>query len=60
MAEETKAIMLQLRPKFEELRGERSYKEHQVKNILFAFARDLGCTWRADRLRKFIDTAFDF
>ena len=60
MAEETKCIIMQLRPKFEELREERTYKEHQVKDILYAFARDLGCTWRSDRLRRFIDTAFDF
>lgn len=57
---ETKAMILQLRPKVQELRDKRTYTEAQVKRILFAFARDLGCKWRKDRLEKFIDTAFDF
>ena len=60
MAEETKAIILQMRPKYQELRDARTYTEVQVKRILFGFARDLGCKWRADKLRKFIETAFDF
>lgn len=55
-----KAIMLQLRPKFQQLRDERTYTERDVKNILYAFARDLGCKWRADKLRRFIETAFNF
>lgn len=54
------AIKLQLRPKFQELRDARTYTEVQVKKILFNFARDIGCQWRADKLRQFIDTAFDF
>ena len=57
---ETKAMILQLRPKVQELRDARTYTEPQVKRILFAFARDLGCKWRKDRLEKFIETAFDF
>lgn len=57
---ETKAMILQMRPKVEELRDARTYTEAQVKRILFAFARDLGCKWRKDRLEKFIETAFDF
>lgn len=57
---ETKAIIMQLRPKFQELRDARTYTEAQVKRIMYAFARDLGCKWRKDRLEKFIDTAFDF
>lgn len=52
--------MLQLRPKFQQLRDERTYTERDVKNILYAFARDLGCKWRADKLRRFIETAFNF
>lgn len=57
---ETKAMILQMRPKVQELRDARTYTEAQVKRILFAFARDLGCKWRKERLEKFIDTAFDF
>lgn len=53
-------IKLQLRPKFQELRDARTYTEVQVKTILYAFARDLGCRWRAGKLRQFIDTAFNF
>ncbi|MBQ8713121.1 MAG: hypothetical protein IJ551_09940 [Prevotella sp.] len=43
-----------------ELRDMRTYTEPQVKTIMYHFARDLGCKWRADKLRRFIDTAFDF
>ncbi len=53
-------MILQLRPKVQELRDARTYTEPQVKRILFAFARDLGCKWRKDRLEKFIETAFNF
>lgn len=53
-------IVMKLRPKFKELRDERTYTELQVKDILYHFARDLGCKWEKDRLKKFIDTAFDF
>lgn len=57
---ETKCIVLQLRPKFQELRDARTYTEPQVKNILFNFARDLGCNWSKPKLEAFIETAFDF
>lgn len=60
MAEESKALILTMRPKFQELRDERTYSEVQVKRILFAFARDLGCKWTDKRLNEFIETAFDF
>ena len=60
MAEETKALILQLRPKFQELRDKRTYPEPAVKRILFGFARDLGCDWSDKRLRSFIDKCFDF
>ena len=60
MAEKLKAMILELRPPKVAERDERIYKERNVKKILFSFARDLGCQWRADRLRRFIDTAFDF
>lgn len=57
---ETKALILELRPKLQELRDARSYSEPQVKQILFAFARDLGCKWRKKRLNAFIETVFNF
>lgn len=60
MAEETKCIIMQMRPKFQELRDARTYTEVQVKEILFGFARDLGCEWKDEDLRAFIETAFDF
>lgn len=57
---ETKALMIKMRPKFQELRDARTYTEPQVKDILFGFAHDLGCTMPDDELRAFIETAFDF
>lgn len=60
MAEETRAIILQLRPKLIELRDARIYEEREVKEILFGFARDLGCKWDEQQLREFIETVFDF
>ena len=57
---ETKATILDLYPDKQKLRDTRTYTEPQVKKILFSFARDLDCKWRADKLRRFIDTAFDF
>lgn len=60
MAEKLKALILELRPAKVSERDKRVYREPQVKQIMYAFARDLGCKWRADKLRKFIETAFDF
>lgn len=60
MAEETKALILQMRPKFQELRDARTYTEVQVKDILFGFAHDLGVKWSDEDLRRLIDTVFDF
>lgn len=60
MADETKCLIKQLRPKFQELRDKRTYTEVQVKQILYAFARDLGCKWRKKRLDAFVETVFDF
>ena len=51
---------MELRPSQQSERDKRVYQEASVKRILFSFARDLGCKWRADKLRKFIETAFDF
>lgn len=60
MAEKLKALILELRPPQVSERDKRLYREPQVKQIMYAFARDLGCKWRAEKLRKFIETAFDF
>ena len=60
MANEAKCIILQLRPKFNELRDSRTYEECEVKEILFGFARDLGCKWGDEQLREFIETVFYF
>lgn len=54
------ALLIEMRPRFQELRDGRTYGEREVKNILYAFARDLGCKWDEKRLRRFIETAFDF
>lgn len=60
MAEKLKALILELRPAKVSERDKRVYREPQVKQIMYAFARDLGIKWRADKLRKFIETTFDF
>lgn len=61
----TKTLILQLRPKYEELTAakegdEHTYTEECVKEILFAFARDLGCDWSDKELKRFINKAFDY
>lgn len=56
---ETKALILELRPKLHELQDEQAYSEEQVKRILFGFARDLGCKWSDEELREFIETVFE-
>lgn len=56
----TRTLIVKLRPRFQELRDDRVYKERDVKKILFNFARDLGCEWSDKDLRQFIETAFDF
>ena len=59
-------IVMKLRPKFKELRDDRTYTESDVKTILYAFARDyehrrsVKPPMRADALKKFIASAFDF
>lgn len=60
MAEESKCLIMQLRPKWQQLRDERTYPEAQVKDILFGFAKDLGCKWPEGELREFIETVFDY
>ena len=60
MAEKLKALILELRPAKVSERDKRLYREPDVKQIMYKFARDLGCKWRAEKLRKFIETAFDF
>ena len=54
------ALLVELRPRFQELRDKRTYSEVQVKQILYAFARDLGCKWRKKRLDEFIGSVFNF
>jgi len=56
---ETKALILELRPKLDELRDEQAYTEEEVKRILFGFARDLGCKWSDEELHEFIETVFE-
>lgn len=57
---ETKATIVKMIPEFRKLRDERVYTEVQVKKILYAFARDLGCKWSEKELKEFIETGFDF
>ena len=58
--------MIPLRPAQAQERGERTYTECDVKNILYAFARDyehrrsVKPPMRADALKKFIASAFEF
>ena len=56
----TKALVVNMRPEPQKLRDERTYTEVQVKDILYGFARDLGCKWSEKELKAFIETAFDF
>ena len=62
---EKTAEIFSLFPKVQELNENRSYPEYQVKAILYGFARDIEKQrslkpWRAERLRKFIETVFNF
>ena len=54
------ALLIKLRPRFQELRDKRTYTEQDVKRILYGFARDLGCKWRKKRLDEFIGSVFNF
>lgn len=56
----SKTLFIRLVPEFKRLRNERTYTEAQVKDILRAFARDLGCKWPESRLTDFIESVFDF
>lgn len=60
MAEKTKALILKLLTPKQAERDERTYREADVKQLLYDFARDIGCKWRAQKLRKFIEDVFDF
>lgn len=55
-----KTLFVKLVPEYQRLRNERVYSEGTVKDILRAFARDLGCTWPESRLNAFIESVFDF
>lgn len=57
--------VIQLRPAKVQEPDERTYTEAHVKQILYGFARDLErkrdlSAWRADKLKKFIETIFNF
>ena len=54
----TKALIIELRSMNQGANGEPIYSEEQLKEILFAFARDMGCKWRNKRLRDYINMAF--
>lgn len=56
----SKTLFVKLVPEYQRLRNGRMYSEAQVKNILRAFARDLGCNWSESRLNEFIESIFDF
>ena len=60
MSEESKCLILQLHSRYQQMRDERTYMEAQVKDILYGFAKDIGCKWPDEELREFIDTVFDF
>lgn len=57
--------IIPFRPILMQDRDERTYTEEGVKRVLYGFARDLERVrdikpWRSDKLRKFIESAFDF
>lgn len=52
------SLLVQLRPQAGLLHGERRWSDAEVKKMLFAFARDLGCKWRKSHLERVIDQAF--
>lgn len=52
------SLLLQLRPQVGRMQEERRWSDSDVKKMLFAFARDLGCKWRRDKLNRVIDKAF--
>ena len=58
MAEQ--ALLIKMRPKFQELRDARLYEEKDVKRILSKFARSTGCKWSDERLNAFIEKCFNF
>lgn len=58
--EQTACKIIPFRPAQVQERDKRVYSEDSVKKILYGFARDLGCRWHADRLRRFIETEFNF
>lgn len=40
------------------MQEDRRWTDADVKKMLFAFARDLGCKWRKSHLERVIDQAF--
>lgn len=64
MANETKALILEMRPKFKELRDKRTYTEVQVKAILLGFAHDIarikGYQLSDEWINALIEDTFNF
>lgn len=58
--EEAKCIIMQLRPKWQELRDRRTYTEPQVKRIMLGFAHDLGVDMSDEQLWQEIEETFNF
>lgn len=59
------ARIIPMFPKVEEIRKNPTFTKEQIKDIFYLFVRDYEkrrklSPWRADRLRKFIDTIFEF
>lgn len=58
--------IIEFRPAQVQARDSRTYEERYVKNIMYAFAREyehrrkIEPPMRADALKKFIASAFDF
>ena len=64
MEKERATKIIQFRPAVNTEQGELKYTDEDLKGLLFSFARDIERVrslshWRADKLRRFISTAFD-
>lgn len=54
------ALLIQLRPRYQQEREKRVYSEKHLKQLMFLFARDIGCKWSDKKLKAFIDEQFEF
>ena len=52
------AMVLQLRPKFKELRADETYSYEQVLDILCEFAQTLYPDMAAERIREIVEENF--